>query len=135
MLPRLIPAGIPADIGALFKFKTDELFGAILMTTNPVTREALYGERDYKEWCRVNASAILLSWPDIEDHDLIIVTSIHRTARADLRSWQDKTKEITIGFRVSATGMGEVAPSSEWYKAGGDDGWITSGSANVSFYS
>ncbi|KID83168.1 hypothetical protein MGU_09531 [Metarhizium guizhouense ARSEF 977] len=122
----LIPAGVPADIGALFGFKTDESFGAILMTTNPVTREAVYGERAYKNWCKTNAPVIISNWPDVEDHGLVIVTSIHKTTRADLRTWQDKRQEIKVGFKASAVGLGELAPSSEWYKALGDDGWISS---------
>lgn len=126
------PAGIPADIGALFKFTTNKSFGAILLTTNPVVREAIFGERVFKTWCKDNAETILTSWPDVIDKGLVIVTSIYKTARADLTSWQDQEKEVKVGFRPSASEVGELAAASEWYTASGDSGWNTYQSPNVS---
>lgn len=95
----------------------------------------MYGERSYKDWCKTNAQTIVSKWPDVIDHGLVIITSIHKTRRADLRSWQEKGKAIHIGFETSFIGLGEVAPSSEWYKEQSDDGWITSESPDVSYLS
>lgn len=126
----MIPAGIPADISALYKFKTNSSFGAILMTANPVTHEVISDTRACTAWFKYNMAAILRHWPAVINHGLVIVTSIHKTAQADIKCWHDKRKEISIGFKFSAVEKGEIAPSSKWYKVPGD-GWVTSKAPQV----
>ena len=127
----LIPAGIPANIGALYEFQTGEDFGAILMTKSPVVRRSLYGINSFKKWCRANASKLLAEWPEIKGNGLIIVTSTHVTERADINAWQDKSRKVFIGFDGSTTGLLEIGPSGGWHKAASDSGWISSESQTV----
>jgi len=129
----LIPAGIPTDIGALYEFETSEKFGAILMTKPPVTRESIYGSTTLRKWCRDNTATLLDKWPEIKTNGLIIVTSTYLTSRADINAWQDKSKKVSIGFKGTAVDVFEVAPSSEWYKASSDGGWIASTAENVGY--
>jgi hypothetical protein len=120
---RLLPAGIPAGVGALYEFDTHEDFGAILMTEAPVVREAIYGSTALRRWCRDNTEALLSSWPEIKQNGLIIVTSTFATSHANINSWQEKGKKITIGFSGSTFGAYELAPSGSWYAATGAKGW------------
>ena len=129
---RLIPAGIPAEIGALYKFASSEAFGAILMTKTPVIRESLYGDTPFRLWCRENTPTILAKWQDVKTRGLILVTSTYSTSQADINAWRDGSKEVSIGFKTSVVDVLEIAPSSEWYTAASDGGWITSKSENVS---
>jgi hypothetical protein len=128
---RLIPAGIPVNIGALYEFESSDIFGAILMTKAPVIHQRLYGSATYRKWCRDNTPILLDKWPEIKTNGLIIVTSTYNTMEANINAWQDKGKKVSIGFTASAVDVLEVAPSSEWYKASSDGGWIESKAENV----
>ncbi|KAJ6004630.1 hypothetical protein N7540_012999 [Penicillium herquei] len=121
----LIPAGIPIDIGALYRYSNEGGFGAILMTESPVTKDLVYGTTTFRLWCKENSEEILRKWPDVRDHGLVIVTSIYRTRMAKLNAWADKGKEISVGFRAGVVGIGEVAPSSTWYTSHEESGWVS----------
>ncbi|KAJ5110704.1 hypothetical protein N7532_001239 [Penicillium argentinense] len=103
-----IPAGIPMDIGALYRYSNKNGFGAILMTESPE-----------------NSETILRKWPDVRDNGLIIVTSTHRTRLAMMNAWAEQEKEISVGFRAGVSEIGEVAPSSTWYISHGEAGWVS----------
>jgi hypothetical protein len=128
---RLIPAGIPANIAALYEFESSDDFGAILMTKAPVLHERLYGSTTYRKWCRDNTPILLDKWPEIKKNGLIIVTSTYNTREANINAWEDKSKKVSIGFIASTVDVFDVAPSSEWYKAPSDGGWIVSTAENV----
>lgn len=122
----MLPAGIPADIGALYKYSTRDGFGAILMTEGPVVKEFIYGTTPFRQWCKANSETILRKWPDVRDRGLIIVTSAYTTRHAMINAWSETEKEIAIGFRAGVIEIGEVAPSTAWYTSNGDSGWVTS---------
>lgn len=122
----LIPAGIPADIGALYKYSSKDGFGAILMTQSPVIKDFIYGTTPFRLWCKANSEAIIQKWPDVKERGLIIVTSVYTTRFAMINAWSETEKEISIGFRASAVEIGEAAPSSTWYTSEGDSGWVAS---------
>jgi len=129
--PRLVPAGIPANVGALYTFQSVNNSGAILMTKDPVTKNFVYGDRPLRTWCKENSQRILTRWPDVKDRGVIVVTSTYTTAQADINAWEDKQKTISVGFRTGFVNVMEVAPSSDWYTASSDNGWITSKSPDV----
>ncbi|EAW15296.1 uncharacterized protein ACLA_059630 [Aspergillus clavatus NRRL 1] len=122
----LLPAGIPADIGALYQYSNRDGFGAILMTQSPVVKDSLYGSTVFRLWCKANSETILRQWPDIKERGLIIVTSVYTTKFAMTNAWTESEKEVTIGFRAGAIEIGEIAPSSSWHTAEGDSGWVAS---------
>jgi len=127
----LIPAGIPVNVGALYTFQSSKDFGAILMTKDPVIRNFTYGDRSFREWGKQNSSTIFSRWPDVKDYGLIIVTSTHTTTQADINTWEDKQKSVSVGFKTGVVEVMEVAPSSNWYTASSDNGWITTKSSKV----
>ncbi|PLN86834.1 hypothetical protein BDW42DRAFT_157821 [Aspergillus taichungensis] len=121
----LIPAGIPADVGALYRYGNEGGFGAILMTQSPVTKEFVYGATAFRVWCKENSSTILRRWPDVRDRGLVIVTSTYATEFAMLNAWKDTAKELSVGFRAGVVGIGELGPSCTWYTAQGESGWVS----------
>ncbi|KAE8150352.1 hypothetical protein BDV25DRAFT_154568 [Aspergillus avenaceus] len=122
----LLPAGIPADIGALYRYSNKDGFGAILMTESPVIKDFVYGTTTFRLWCKANSETLLRKWPDIKDRGLIIVTSVYSTKFAMMNAWSETEKEISVGFRAGVIEIGEAAPSTSWYTARGDSGWVSS---------
>ncbi|PLB37619.1 uncharacterized protein BDW47DRAFT_131892 [Aspergillus candidus] len=106
----LIPAGIPADVGALYR---------------PVTKEFVYGATAFRVWCKENSRMILRQWPDVRERGLVIVTSTYSTDFAMLNAWTDTAKELSVGFRAGVVGIGELGPSCTWYTANGESGWVS----------
>lgn len=122
---RLLPAGIPVDIGALFQYEVSHDEGTILLTSSPVIKESLYHEEPFKQWVKHNARIIATVWPDVLTHGLYIVTSTHSTAEARMNILRSNTHRVAVGFNVGFTPVGEIAPTGTWYTASADSGWIT----------
>ncbi|KAF9892346.1 hypothetical protein FE257_002123 [Aspergillus nanangensis] len=120
----LMPAGIPADVGALYRYSSKDGFGAILMTQGPVVKDFVYGTTPFRVWCKDNSEVILRRWPDVRDRGLIIATSTYTTQRAMMNAWSDTEKEISVGFHAGVVEIGEIGPSSTWYTSNGDGGWV-----------
>jgi hypothetical protein len=121
----LLPAGIPADIGALYRYSSTGGFGAVLMTQSPVVKEFVYGATAFRLWCKENSAAILQKWPDVRERGLIIVTSTYTTPFAMMNAWVDKEKEFSVGFRAGVVEIGEVGPSTTWYTSNSEGGWVS----------
>lgn len=102
------------------------------MTKAPVLHNQIYGSTTYRKWCQDNSTILLDKWPEIKTNGLIIVTSTHSTLEANINAWQDKSKKVSVGFKASAVDVLEIAPSSEWYRASSDGGWIASKAGSVS---
>lgn len=122
----LIPAGVPADIGALYRYSSSGGFGAILMTEGPVVKDFVYGTSPFRLWCKANSEAIIRKWPDVKERGLIIVTSVYTTRFAMINAGSGTEKETSVGFRAGTIPIGEVGPSSAWYTAQDDSGWVAS---------
>lgn len=116
----------PAEIGALYRYSSSDGFGAVLMTEGPVVKDFVYGTTPFRLWCKANSEAILRKWPDVKEHRLIIVTSVYTTRFAMINAGSGTEKEISIGFRAGTIQIGEVGPSSAWYTAQDDSGWVAS---------
>jgi uncharacterized protein with WD repeat len=122
---------MPDTIGSLYEFWSSDGFGAILLTKAPVVRKGLYGSIRYKNWVHQNNTALLERWPEIENYGLIVITSTYGTQEANINAWKNKSKTIHVGFKSAESSVLEIAPSSEWYKAPSDEGWIESKAENV----
>ncbi|KAE9378286.1 hypothetical protein N431DRAFT_452402 [Stipitochalara longipes BDJ] len=120
----LVPLGIPANIGALFKYSTRKDFGAILLTKGSVIRDSVYHKEPYRSWFKINASTILKKWPDIRDRGLWIVTETYTVAECSMNVWQDSGRELSVGFDASFVPVGEISPTSTWHTATGESGWV-----------
>jgi hypothetical protein len=121
----LIPAGIPLSVGALYNYSFGKGLGAILMTGEEVVKDSVYHREPYKIWCKLNAKRILQLWPDVKRRGFWIITETWSSSKASIYAQRDYEGEVSIGFDVSAVGIGETGPSGSWYKAESDSGWIS----------
>jgi hypothetical protein len=62
----------------------------------------------------------------VRKHGFFIVTNTFSTPTVSLNAWTNPENKVLIGFKASAVGIGEIAPSSEWYSAESASGWIHS---------
>jgi hypothetical protein len=94
----------------------------MLLTSPNVSVERLYDESTYIEWAKKNVSALFKLYPDAKKNGFYIVTSTYNTARCATVAWSDPNKKVVLGFKADVAGLGELAPSSEWYLAKQSDG-------------
>jgi hypothetical protein len=125
------PAGIPRNVKVVLKYSTSEPFGAILLTNGVVFRDSVYHREPYKSWCKTNARQMILTWPDIRERGLWVVTETHSASQASINAWKDSKKEVLVGFSQGFIPVGESGPVSNWYTEPGDSGWIDNASRKV----
>jgi hypothetical protein len=115
--------GIPVSAGAVWKYNSSTDFGAILMTTPPVTREMINHEDPYERWCQKNAKTILKLRPEVKDHGMWIVTKTHSTKYCSLNVWKSKQKDVHVGFSAKVAEGGDLKASGGWFENSSDGGW------------
>jgi hypothetical protein len=119
-----VATAIPADIGAWYRFTAQEGGGAVLLTKAPLRHEKYYYESPFKGWLRDNATLLLEKRKEILEYGLWIVTSTWSTEECAINVWSEAEHGVGVGFKSSAVGFGEVAPSGDWYEDGQDGGWL-----------
>jgi hypothetical protein len=119
-----VSAVMPFDIGAWYRFSSEGEGGAILLTKSPVRHEKYYYESPFKVWIRDNATLLLKKRTEIVDYGLWIVTSTWSVEECAINVWSETGHGVSVGFKTSAVGLGELAPSGEWHEDGRDGGWL-----------
>jgi hypothetical protein len=94
----------------------------MLLTSPNVSVERLYDESTYIDWAKKNVAALFKLYPDAKKNGFYIVTSTYNTHRCATVAWSDPNKQVVLGFKADIAGLGELAPSSEWYLAKQSDG-------------
>ena len=85
--------GIPADASVVYRFKSDAKFGAILMTDQPVWKQAVYHDQPFREWVKTNSPRLLQRYPDIKEHGLWVVKKTYSTKHCSLNAWTSAERE------------------------------------------
>jgi len=118
-------AGIPATGTACFEYQSSGDFGAVLITASPVHRAAFYYESPFKRWVKSNVDALHRSprHAEIKKYGLSIVTDTYSTKKCSLTAWADKSRKVTIGFKVNAQGLIDVGIDGGWYVGTAAGGW------------
>jgi hypothetical protein len=101
----------------VFEYKSSANFGAVLITSNPVHRDAFYHESPFKRWVKDNVDT-LMHHPrreEIKEHGLCIVTDVYSTKKCSLTAWEGSEKVVQVGFKVTAEGVLDVGLSGGWY--------------------
>lgn len=84
-------------------------------------REALR-RKPYIAWAKKNVAGLFKLYPDAKKNGFYIVTSTYNTPRCGTVAWSDPNKQVVLGFKADVAGLGELAPSSEWYVAKQSEG-------------
>lgn len=61
---------------------------------------------------------------EVIEYGLWIVTSTWSAEECAINVWNEAGKGVGVGFKSSAVGFGELAPSGDWYVDGQDGGWL-----------
>ncbi|KAF9523335.1 hypothetical protein CPB83DRAFT_863086 [Crepidotus variabilis] len=115
--------GIPVNASAIYEYSSSKDIGAILLTTPPITHDRFYFSTPFKNWVKKNAQAILKNYPDVQEHQLWVVTSVYMTKSCAINMWNGHDKNFTVGFSVDAMGAGEAGTGFEWHHSQKDEGW------------
>ena len=73
---------------------------------------------------RENARALIEKRKEVLEHGLWIVTSTSSTDECAIGMTLQAGRSVDVGFKASAVGFGELAPSGDWYHAGQDSDWV-----------
>ena len=117
--------GLPVDANLHVEYRTSSDFGAVLLSSSPVVRDAFYYKAPFKAWMRENASN-LLQGPlaeDINEHGLFIVTQTHATRKCALTAWRSSENSVYFGFGAGTMGLAEIDPKVAWYAGRSESGW------------
>ena len=116
---------MPAGASIVYEYKSSADFGAVLITKNPVHRNAYYHESPFKRWVRDNADFLMRHKrrEEIKNHGLSIVTDVYTTKKCSLNAWTDSSKAVRVGFSVNAQGQLNVGADGGWSVAESAGGW------------
>lgn len=120
--PALAPV-LPANLSAHFTYSNASAGGALLLTSPPITRQRYYHETPFKRWVHDNAAALLHRRAEIASYGLWIVCSTHATRDCAIYLWDEKSRQVDVGFDVGVDGVGELGPAGGWVLGRADGGW------------
>lgn len=116
-------AGIPAEASVSYEFWSLLDHGAILYCPSKVFQQGYHYRHEFVQWAKANAKQLAKIRPEVKDDGFYVVTSTYTTDDIWINAWSEQGKKVAMGFKVSAVGAGEVAPSGEFFKAEGASGW------------
>jgi len=116
---------LPAGASLVYEYKSSTDFGAVLITQNPVHRNAFYHESPFKRWVKDNADNLIKHRrrEEIKNHGLTIVTDVYTSKKCSLNAWTDSSKAVRVGFSVNAMGQLNVGADGGWSVAESAGGW------------
>jgi hypothetical protein len=108
---------LPAKGVVVFKYKSTDDSGAVLITKTPVHRDAFYHESPFTRWVKSNSVALMrhARKDEIKKYGLTIITDVYSTKRCSLTAWRGTSKTVQAGFNVTAEGLLDVGFDSSWY--------------------
>ena len=125
LLASALAAGLPVDANLAVEYQTADSYGAVLISSSPVTREALYYQAPFRKWVKENAIALLHGHlaEDIKQHGLFVVTQTFATQKCAVTAWRSPERKVHFGFGVGISGLAELSPEVEWYAGSSETGW------------
>jgi hypothetical protein len=117
--------GLPITASLQIKYTTSSSFGAVLVTTPPITHNAFYYSSPFSQWVSDNAHALLSGdyKDDIHANGLVVVTQTYTTPKCSLTAWTDSKSEVFLGFDAGINGLGNLKPQGGWYEGNSASGW------------
>ena len=107
------------------EYGTSSNFGAVLITSSPVTHNGFHYQSPFQEWVKENAKA-LLHGPiaaDVKEHGLFVVTQSYAAEKVALTAWRNSRNKAYFGFGVGAMDLAEISPHVQWYTGKSESGW------------
>lgn len=114
---------LPTDVSAHFTYSNATAGGALLLTTPPITRQRYYYETPFKRWVHDNAETLLRRREEITTYGLWIVCSTYATRDCAIHLWDERSREVDVGFDLGLDGVGELGPAGGWKLGSAQGGW------------
>lgn len=114
---------LPADVSAHFTYSNSTAGGALLLTTPPITRQRYYYETPFKRWVHDNAEKLVHRREEITKYGMWIVCSTYATRDCAIHLWDERSREVDVGFEVGVNGVGELGPAGGWKLGSAEGGW------------
>jgi hypothetical protein len=119
-----IAAAIPVEFGTVVQYKSDDSFGAVLLTGKEVYEAGIKFESPCTQWVKDNARKLLELRPEVKEHGIYVVRTVWSTEDVSLNAWMKRDKAVTVGFSAKVAGVAEVGPKGSFHHGGEDEGWI-----------
>jgi len=128
--------GLPLSASLKVKYTSSSSFGALLVTSPPITHSSYYYSSPFSSWVKDNMHALLNGEhkDDIHANGLVVVTQTYSTSKATITAWTDGKNEVFLGFDGALPGVGKTDDSGGWSKGNSASGWQeydASGNDNV----
>lgn len=115
--------GLPVDIGGAVGYTTQTDFGAVLMCDDKVESRGFDERHPFSMWLKKHSKALLAKWPDIKKHGIIATTWTYTAENIYIQAWNDKSREVLLGFKLGVPGVGNTEPEVSWHRAHSNAGW------------
>ncbi|KIX95202.1 uncharacterized protein Z520_09118 [Fonsecaea multimorphosa CBS 102226] len=125
----LTNAGLPVEASVKVEYLSDSGFGAILLTSSPITREGYYFDSPFRTWIKANSKA-LLEGPrgtDIAKYGIVVVTQTFSTKKAGITAWGRSGHGAYVGFSSGTLGVGSLQANCGWFTGNSASGWSVYG--------
>jgi hypothetical protein len=118
-----VSEGLPADTSIAIKYTTSGDFGAVLICADTVTIERTDYRDPFGVWLKENAAKLLSDYPVLKSRGVYVVTTTYSCSDVYINAWNNPQDEITVGFRVNASGIGSTAPPLAWMPGNSQHSW------------
>lgn len=126
----LTALGIPVGFGTVYAYEAQKANASILLTQPPVQKDPFYRSATINRWYESNSARIRELFPELASQGHFIVTIVYHTSRESTNVMRSSGNLVRVGFKASAVGIGEIAPSTEWAKSSHDAGWVDATAAD-----
>lgn len=117
-----VPGG--AGVDAHIRYTSNSKFGAVLMTTAPVSLRAYNDEAVFASWLSRNKARLYKRYgPELKKYGMWIVTRTYTTGKASINAWMDKDKASVVSLKAKAAMLGELGEDLDWKDKALDKDW------------
>jgi hypothetical protein len=94
---------------AHIKYSSENKFGAVLMTREPVTLRAYHQERMFLQWLERNRRQLHIEYgSQLRKYGLWIVTKTYSTPGCSINAWMNNNREALVTVKAKASMLGEL---------------------------
>lgn len=114
---------MPSSVKAVCEYKSNNSFGAVLLTAPAVTREAYYHKSSFRSWESKNAKLVLSLYPEVREYGLWIITGTWSATECSITAWKNQEEKVSVGFGAGAPDVANIDTSAGWYAGSSSGGW------------
>ena len=115
---------VPGGADAHIKYVSNSKFGAVLMTTKPVTLHAYNQESLFLAWLDANRKRLFAEHStELKRYGMWIVTRTYSAPGCSINAWMDNAKSALVTLKAKAAMLGELGEDLNWKDKVLDKDW------------